>query len=214
MKTQKKPDIYTTFHLCREVRACMDGYWKLAKHLGGVKKYGETTPIEIGVVLESSGLDYALWCLDYASAGADAAKVSRLFAADCAARVLGHFEGKYPDDPAARNAILTARKFARGKATTNELASAWVSAWASARGSAWGSAWASARASASASARASARASACASASASASARASIRDSAWARAWDEEIEWQATRLQAHLAGTARDVRLPKRRKVR
>lgn len=210
MKTQKKPEIYTTFHLCREANACIDGYKQLAKHLGGVKKYGETTPIGIDVVLKSNSLTDALWCLDNASAGADAARVTRLFSADCAARVLKYFEAKYPNDPAARNAIITARKFARGKATADELALAWADIRAIA------SAWDNTNASASDSASAWASANASARARASASVSVSASASAWAMdgARNKEIEWQVAHLRRHLAGTAHDVRLPKRRMVR
>ena len=37
------------------------GYLKLRHHLG--KGYGDDTPINIATILDSNGLDYALWCL-------------------------------------------------------------------------------------------------------------------------------------------------------
>ena len=111
-------------------------------------------------------------------------RLARLFACDCAERVLPIAE-RGTDDRRPRRAIEVARRFANGQATIEELASAWASARASARASAWESAWASARESAWASARESARASA--------------RESAWASA----RAWQTDRLFDYLEGRAR-----------
>ena len=60
----------------------------------------------------------------------------RLFAADCAERVLPIFEKRYPKDDRPRKAIGVARRFARGKATKEERAAAW----AAARAAAWAAA--------------------------------------------------------------------------
>ena len=49
-------------------------------------------------------------------------KTARLFACDCAEHVLPIFEKQYPDDKRPRHAIETARKFALGTATQDELA--------------------------------------------------------------------------------------------
>jgi hypothetical protein len=51
-------------------------------------------------------------------------RTARLFAADCAERVLPIFEARYPDDDRPRKAIETARKYARGEATNEELIAA------------------------------------------------------------------------------------------
>ena len=48
-------------------------------------------------------------------------KKARLFAADCAERVLHIFEEKYPDDDRPRKAIEAARKFAYGEISREEL---------------------------------------------------------------------------------------------
>ena len=48
----------------------------------------------------------------------------RLFAADCAERVLSIFEARYPNDARPRHAIEVARLFADGKATREELSAA------------------------------------------------------------------------------------------
>jgi len=49
-------------------------------------------------------------------------RTARLFACDCAKRVLPIYEKRYPDDKRPREAINTARRFANGKATKPELA--------------------------------------------------------------------------------------------
>ena len=58
---------------------------------------------------------------------------ARLFACDCAERVLPIYENIHPGDTRPRKAIETTRKFANGEATAEELAAAWDAAWAAAR---------------------------------------------------------------------------------
>ena len=53
-------------------------------------------------------------------------KNQRLFACDCAERVLHLFESMFPDDSRARNAIEVARLYADGKATLADLNAAGV----------------------------------------------------------------------------------------
>lgn len=55
-------------------------------------------------------------------------RTARLFACDCAERVLGIFERENPDDDRPRRAIETARHFANGGATRQELAAAGTAA--------------------------------------------------------------------------------------
>ena len=69
----------------------------------------------------------------------------RLFACDCAEQVLPIFEKAYPDDKRPRASIETARKYANGKATQDELAAARAAAWDAARAAAWDAAWDAAR---------------------------------------------------------------------
>jgi hypothetical protein len=57
---------------------------------------------------------------------------ARLFACDCAEHVLPIFEKECPEDKRPRQAIETARKFANGQATSEELSAAWDAAWAAA----------------------------------------------------------------------------------
>lgn len=78
-------------------------------------------------------------------------KNARLFAADCAERVLHVFESQYPDDDRPRKAIETARRYARGVASEEELDTARTAAWSAARSgsaarsAALSAAWAAAR---------------------------------------------------------------------
>ena len=77
----------------------------------------------------------------------------RLFAADCAERVLPIYESRHPDDDRPKRAIEVARLFANGEATREELDAARDAA----RAAAWGAAWGAARDAARAAARAAER---------------------------------------------------------
>jgi len=58
---------------------------------------------------------------------------ARVFSCWCAERVLSMFEKEYPDDKRPRETIETARRYADGLATDEELAAAWDAAEAAAR---------------------------------------------------------------------------------
>src|SRR3990167_5518641 len=130
--------LHTTFRKAKEERACVESYNKMAKSLGGVEKYGLDTPIPLDRVLEVCGLSDTLWALRIVLEPAD--REIRLFACDCAERVLPLYELRYPDDKRPRLAIEIARKFASGQATREELAAAGAAAW-DARVAAWAAAW-------------------------------------------------------------------------
>ncbi len=72
----------TTLNKIREHSPCACGWSKLLKHLG--KKQADDEPLSIDTILDSNGLDDALWCLR-AVEGHD--KEIRLFAVWCARRV-------------------------------------------------------------------------------------------------------------------------------
>ena len=135
-------------------------------------------------------------------------RTARLFAADCAERVLYLFEEKDPRDLRPREAIVAARRFAEGEASRAELDATRFVAWAAAAagagagaraavGAATGAARDAAGAAAWNAARDAARAAAWA--AAWAAARDNARDAAWAVAWAAERDWQAKRL-LHLIG--------------
>lgn len=73
-------------------------------------------------------------------------KTARLFAADCAERVLHLYEKRYPDDARVRNCIEVARRVANGDLPVSELAAARAAAEAAAGDAAWAAAGAAARA--------------------------------------------------------------------
>ena len=126
--------LYTTLALCRKHDACESGYRKLAKHLGGVKACGKDTLIPLTVVLESNGIEDAIWSLRATTENPD--RFARLFACACAERVLPIFEKKHPEDKRPRQAIETARMHANGEATVEELNAAESAAWSAARSAA------------------------------------------------------------------------------
>ena len=134
----------------------------------------------------------------------DVSRELRLFACDCAERVLPLFERERPDDARPRMAIEIARRYANGKAVSEETAAAgdaaraaagdaaWAAAWAAAGDAARDAAWAAARAAARAAAWDAAGDAAWAAARAAAGAAAgdAARDAAGAAARD----WQNRRL--------------------
>ena len=120
------------------------GYLKLRHYLG--KGYGDDTPIDIATILDSNGLDDALWCL---RAVDGRAREMRLYAVWCA-RQVRHLMA----DKRSINALDVAVRHANGTATDDELAAARAAAWAAAmetardaaametaRAAAWAAAW-------------------------------------------------------------------------
>ena len=90
------------------------GYLKLRHYLG--KGYGDDTPIDIATILDSNGLDDALWCL---RAVDGRAREMRLYAVWCA-RQVQHLMA----DQRSINALDVAVRHANGTATDDELAAA------------------------------------------------------------------------------------------
>ena len=136
----------TTLNKIRSHNPCLSGWAKLLRHLG--KTQADDEPLSLGTILDSNGLEDALWCLR-AVDGHE--REMRLFAVWCARRVQ-----HLMTDPRSIAAIDVAERYANGEATDEELAAAWAAAWAAA-GDAAGAARAAARAAAGA-ARGAARA--------------------------------------------------------
>ena len=182
--------LHTTFAKLHEKGACVSGYRKLADSLGGVTKYGKDTPIPLSKIVESNGMDDALWCLRATAENAENFLIT--FACDCAERVLTHYETYYPDDQRPRQAIEAARRCLTDKsdAAANTAADAAHAAYA-ARAAAYAAARAVARAAAYAAARAAAYAAANTAAYAAAyAADAAAYATANTAAYAAEKEWQ------------------------
>ena len=170
---------------------------KLLAHLG--KTGGDNDPLSMLTVLDSNGLDDALWCLRCIK-GRDGAV--RLLACDFAQEV-AHFNA----DPRVQAAIDVARRYASGNATVDErwvaYAAAYDAAW-DARAAADAAAWAAAEAAAYAAAWDAAWAAAEAAAQAAAQAAEAAADhAAWdARAAADHAAWAAAHAAAYAAAYA------------
>ena len=134
--------VYTTLNKIRSHGPRESGWVKLLKHLG--KTQADDEPLALATVLESNGLDDALWCLR-ACDGID--REARLYAVWCARKVQ-HLMA----DPRSLAALDVAERHADGEATDAELAAASDAAsdaaLAAALAAARGAAWAAARAAA------------------------------------------------------------------
>ena len=127
----------TTLAAIRAASPCEDGWRKLLGTLG--KTSADDEPLALLTVLDSNGLDDALWVLSYAMPDD---RLARHFQAWCAEQVLHLFEAERPDDARVRDQIAmlrndeaddAARKAAREAARKAAWASweaAWAAAWA------------------------------------------------------------------------------------
>ena len=177
----------TTLNAIRDHGPCTNGWRKLLRALG--KDSADDEPLSIITVLDSNGVDDALWCLR-AIPGHDREK--RLFAVWCA-RQVQHLM----TDVRSIAALDVAERHANGAATDQELAAALAAARAAAGDAAWYAARDAARAAAWDAARDAAwdAARAAALAAARAAALAAARDAARGAAWDaaRDAAWDAAR---------------------
>jgi hypothetical protein len=212
---------YTTLNAIRVHSPCVDGWAELLRHLG--KTQADDEPLALTTILDSNGLDDALWCLR-ACEGID--REARLYAVWCA-RQVQHLM----TDPRSLAALDVAERHANGEATdanlaaarAEALAAAWsaaeteagataeTEAQSAARSAARSAAWTAAKTEAGATARSAAwtAAETAAWAAALAEARseawaaagAEARSEAWAEAW--AAAWTATETEARAAQTAK-----------
>ena len=132
----------TTLNAIREHGPCADGWKKLLNHLG--KTGADDEPLSLLTILDSNGLDDALWCL---RAMPEHNKHWRLYAVWCA-RQVQHLM----TDARSVAALDVAERHAHGTASNQELAAArdaardaaWAAAWAAAGDAAWAAAGAAA----------------------------------------------------------------------
>jgi hypothetical protein len=138
----------TTLNLIRSCSPCESGWKKLLAHLGKTK--ADDVLVSILTILDSNGLDDALWCLQTVK-GRD--REIRLFGVWCA-RQVQHLM----TDPRSLDAVDVAERFANGEADQSELDAARAAAMAAAldatraatRAAAMAATWVVARAAASA----------------------------------------------------------------
>ena len=98
----------------------VSGYLNLKLHLGS--GHGDDTPIDIATIIDSNGVDYALWCLRAVDGHA---REKLLYAYWCARQV-----PSLMGDPSSVTAIDVAERNANGAASNDELAAGAEAAWA------------------------------------------------------------------------------------
>ena len=179
--------MYTTLNAIREHQPCKDGWETLLEYLGKTKPDDE--PLSLLTVLESNGLNHALWCFR----AVDGFKKEKLLLAITFAREVEHL---MPDE--SKKAMEVFERCANGLATLEEFETARDAARGAAAHAARAS-WAAADAShaacaaADAAARAAAHDAVCAAvcAAADAAARAAAHD-AWSTAANASyVDWMA-----------------------
>ena len=121
----------TTLNAIRACKPCADGWRKLLAYLG--KTQADDEPLALLTILESNGLDDALWCL---RAMPEHDRHWRLYAVWCA-RQVQHLM----TDPRSIAALDVAERHANGRASDADLAAAWAAAWNAAGAAAWAAAW-------------------------------------------------------------------------
>lgn len=129
---------YTSLNQIKSHNPCPKGWKTLLKALG--KTTADDEPVSMEFILQSNGLDDAIWALRCLT-GAD--REIRLFAVKCAREVQYILT-----DPRSLDALDVAERFANGTATSEELYAAWNAAW----NAAWDSVGYAARAAAGAAA--------------------------------------------------------------
>jgi hypothetical protein len=117
----------TSLNKIREHSPCAAGWGKLLKRLG--KTQADDEELSLLTILESNGLDDALWCI---RAVDNCNRDARLYAVWCA-RQVQHFM----TDQRSLDALDVAERYANGQATDRELAAAWAAARDAASDAAW-----------------------------------------------------------------------------
>jgi hypothetical protein len=106
--------IYTTLNKIFIHNPCADDWSKLLRHLN--KGLPDDEPVDLLTILESNGLDDALWCL---CAVDDFQREIRLYAVWCARQVQN-----FMPDQRSLEALDVAERHANGQATDKDLAEA------------------------------------------------------------------------------------------
>ena len=135
----------TTLNKIREHTLCANGWKKLLTTLG--KTQADDEPLSLITILDSNGLNDALWCLRAVDGHQ---KEMRLYAVWCARQVQHLMK-----DQRSLEALDVSEKYANGQATEDELfvaraaaEAASDAAWDATSDAAWDAAWAAALAAA------------------------------------------------------------------
>ena len=126
----------TTLAAIRAASPCESGWKKLLAALGKTK--ADSEPLDLLTVLNSNGLDDALWVMSFAMPDA---RLARHFQAWCAEQVLHIFEAVRPDDRRVRDQIEMLRRDDATKAERDAARTAWDAAIATAMDAAMATAW-------------------------------------------------------------------------
>jgi hypothetical protein len=190
-----------TYEELRNLNPCPESMIRVTKLMGGAEKWNGRKISAYEARAAGATFSDIVWAASaVAQNDKDVERRMRLWLADCAARVLPIFEKECPDDARPRQAIIAARRFARGETDAAAMNAAWAAArdaaWDAARNAARDAAWAAAWAAAWDAARDAARAAA--RNAARAAARDAARDAARNAAWADEERWQFDRLIARL----------------
>jgi len=191
----------TTLNAIRVHEPCASGWQKLLAHLG--KTGPDDEPVTLATILDSNGLDDALWALRCVT-GHD--RAIRLYAVWCA-RQVQHLMS----DPRSIAALDVAERYADGLATNDELAAAGDAVRDAAWAAAGAAAWAAARAAAVAAAGAAAWAAA--GDAAGDAVRAVARDVARAAAWAAAGDAAGDAVRDAAWAVARDVQAAEFRRL-
>ena len=124
-----------TLNRIRDHSPCESGWIKLLKHL--CKTQADDKPLSLLTVLESNGLDDALWCLRAVNGHE---KEIRRFACDCALDVIHLWNAP----PIVKRYLKTGNEKLRDAAWDAAWAAAGAAAWAAAGAAAWAAAGAAA----------------------------------------------------------------------
>ena len=106
----------TTLNRIKAHNPCSNGWKKLLKNLG--KTVADDEPLPFSVILDSNGLEDALWCCRTAL---EYDRVWRLYTIWCARQIQ-----RLMTDQRSLNALDVAERHANGQATDEELSAAWA----------------------------------------------------------------------------------------
>ena len=117
-KREREMQLITTLNKIQMRHPCSNGWKKLLKYLGKTVADDESLPFS--VILDSNGLEDALWCCHTAP---EHNRVWRLYAVWCA-RQVQHLM----TDQRSLNVLDVAERHVNGQATDKELSAAWAAA--------------------------------------------------------------------------------------